>query len=117
MKSVGYVFIAGIDTSKATLRHAVLVVQHTSQPTQLRVPAYRGSFMLRAGMGTKIEIPSAARHAIDAQPSPRTARQPEITQGASTPRARAAFIEADRPVSSHRRHRRGVRDETHNIAP
>ena len=95
MKSVGYVFIAGIDTSKATLRHAVLVVQHTSQPTQLRVPAYRGSFMLRAGMGTKIEIPSAARHAIDA-PSPRTARQPEITQGASTPRARAAFIEAYR---------------------
>ena len=96
MKSVGYVFIAGIDTSKATLRHAVLVVQHTSQPTQLRVPAYRGSFMLRAGMGTKIEIPSAARHAIDAKPSPRTARQPEITQGASTPRARAAFIEAYR---------------------
>ena len=32
----------------------------------------------------------AAAAAIDAQPSPRTAGQPEITQGTSTPRARAA---------------------------
>ena len=73
------------------------------------------------------EIPKALRAAaaaLDAQPSPGTAGQPEITQGTSTPRARAAGqpyrggLTGELPSTpSTRRARLDAVDETHNIAP
>ena len=66
----------------------------------------------------------AAAAGLDAQPSPRTAGQPQITQGTSTPRARAAGqpyrggLTGELPSTpSTRRARLDAVDETHNIEP